>query len=263
MDLSTILFIALAAIFALGFAFFQYLYRSKKRGKDVYILFALRFLSVFVLLLLLINPKFTFTSYTLEKPNLVLAVDDSESIKHLEQEDTLLSILEKLKSNEKINERFELVQYNFGNELKAGKSNEFNESETNIFSALESVQELSRGKETAIALISDGNQTSGRNFQYFKPNDNTNIYPIVVGDTTQYLDMELSRLNVNNYAFLNNRFPVEAFISYSGEESINTRFVIKAGENAIYSENISLDSENNSTIIQAELPAFKIRSSFL
>ncbi|OEY71454.1 hypothetical protein [Salegentibacter salarius] len=258
MDLSTILFIALAAIFALGFAFFQYLYKSKKRGKDAYILFALRFLSVFVLLLLLINPKFTFTSYTLEKPNLVLAVDDSESIKHLAQEDMLKSILEKLKSNQKINQRFELVQYNFGNDLKAGESNEFNESETNIFSALESVKELSRGKETAIALISDGNQTSGRNFQYFKPNDNTNIYPIVVGDTTKYLDVELSRLNVNNYAFLNNRFPVEAFISYSGEQSINTRFLIKAGKNTIYSENISLDSENNSTIIQAELSASKL-----
>ena len=242
MDLSTILFITLAAIFALGFAFFQYLYKTKKRGKDAYILFALRFLSVFVLLLLLINPKFTFTSYTIEKPNLVLAVDDSESIKHLTQEDTLNSILEKLKSNEKIKQRFELVQYNFGNDLKAGENNKFNKSETNIFSALESIKELSRGKETAIALISDGNQTSGRNYQYFKPDDKTNIYPVLVGDTTQYLDLELSRLNVNSYAFLNNRFPVEAFISYSGEESINTKFIIKAGENAIYSKNISLDS---------------------
>jgi hypothetical protein len=258
MDLSTILFIALAAIFALGFAFFQYLYKTKKRGKDAYILFALRFLSVFVLLLLLINPKFTFTSYTIEKPNLVLAVDDSESIKHLTQEDTLNSIQEKLKSNEKIKQRFELVQYNFGNDLKAGENNKFNESETNIFSALESIKELFRGKETAIALISDGNQTSGRNYQYFKPDDKTDIYPVLVGDTTQYLDLELSRLNVNSYAFLNNRFPVEAFISYSGEESINTNFVIKAGENAIYSKNISLDSENNSTIIQAELPASKL-----
>lgn len=258
MDLSTILFIALAAIFALGFAFFQYLYKAKKRSKDAYILFALRFLSVFVLLLLLINHKFTFTSYTIEKPNLVLAVDDSESIKHLEQEDTLQSILEKLKSNEKINQRFELVQFNFGNDLKPGNNNEFKESETNIFSALASVQELSRGKETAIALISDGNQTTGRNFQYFKPDNNVNVYPVLVGDTTQYLDIELSRVNVNNYAFLNNRFPVEAFIFYSGEESINTRFTIKAGDKTIYSENISLDSENNSIIIQAELPASKL-----
>ena len=258
MELSTILFIALAAIFALGFAFFQYLYKTKKRGKDAYILFALRFLSVFVLLLLLINPKFTFTSYTLDKPNLVLAVDDSESIKHLEQEDTVQLILDQLKSNKEINKNFDLVQYKFGNELNPGNSNEFNKSETNIFSALESIEELSRRKETAIVLISDGNQTAGRNFRYFKPDANTKIYPVVVGDTTQYQDLELSRLNLNNYAFLNNRFPVESFISYSGEESINARFVIKAGDNTIFSKDISLDSENNSSVIRAELPASRL-----
>ncbi|SKB31537.1 hypothetical protein SAMN05660776_0321 [Salegentibacter holothuriorum] len=257
MNLSTILFIALAAIFALGFAFFQYLYKSKKRGKDVYILFALRFLSVFVLLLLLINPKLTFTSYSLEKPMLILVVDDSESIKHLEQEDSVRIILENFRANEKLNEQFDLVQYNFGNNLKPGDNNEFKETETNIFSVLESVKALSQKKEAIIGLISDGNQTSGRNFQYFNA-QNTEIYPLVIGDTTQYADLELSRLNVNNYAFLNNRFPVEAFISYSGEKSINTRFVIKAGNNTIFSEEVSLNAENNSTIIQAKLPASKL-----
>ncbi|WP_037321457.1 hypothetical protein [Salegentibacter sp. Hel_I_6] len=255
MDLSTILIIALAAIFALGFAFFQYRYRSKRRGKDIYILFALRFLSVFVLFLLLINPKITSTTYELEKPDLILAVDDSESIMHLEQGNTVQELLQRLKEDDAIQERFEVFQYNFGNELLNSNTAEFKARQTNINSALESFKELSRRKSAAVVLISDGNQTTGRDFRYFKPGSSQQIYPLVVGDTTQYLDLEVLRLNTNTYAFLNNRFPVEAFVSYSGEEPVNSRFLIKSGEKVVFSEDVSLDSDNRSLLIQTELPA--------
>ncbi|MBZ9630296.1 VWA domain-containing protein [Salegentibacter sp. LM13S] len=258
MDLSTILFIALAAIFALGFAFFQYLHKNKNKRRETYVFFALRFLSVFILLLVLINPKITSTTYELEKPNLILAVDDSESIAHLEQEDTVRGLLEKLKSNEALQERFELVQYNFGNKLLNSNAPQFQASQTNIYAALESVKDISRKKSTALVLISDGNQSRGRDFRYFKPGNNQEIYPLVVGDTTQYLDLELSQLNVNTYAFLNNRFPVEAFISYSGEEEVTSEFVIRSGGNVIFSEEITLNSESNSTVIRAELPASRL-----
>jgi len=255
MNISNIILITLAIIIALGFAFFQYLYRSKRRGKDIYILFTFRFLSVFALLLLLINPKITSTTYELEKPDLILAVDDSESIMHLEQADTVRDLLQKLKKDEAIQDRFELVQYNFGNELLNSNTAEFKAQQTNINNALESFKEISRRKSTAVVFISDGNQTTGRDFRYFKPGNNQQIYPLIVGDTTQYLDLEVSRLNANTYAFLNNRFPVEAFISYSGKEPVNSRFLIKSGDKVIYSEDVSLDSENRSIVIQAELPA--------
>lgn len=255
MNISTFILIALAIIIALGFAFFQYLFKSKQRRRETYIFFVLRFLSVFILVLLLINPKITSTSYELQKPNLFLAVDDSESIAHLQQADTVQELLKKLKNNKAVQERFELVQYNFGNELLNSNTAQFKAQQTNINAALESFKELSRRKTSAVVLISDGNQTTGRDFRYFQPGNNQEIYPVVVGDTTEYLDLELSRLNANTYAFLNNRFPVEAFVSYSGEESVKTRFEIKSGENVIFSEEISLDSENNSVVIQAQLPA--------
>ncbi|PKD16110.1 hypothetical protein APR41_09965 [Salegentibacter salinarum] len=255
MNISTIILIAPAIIIALGFAFFQYLFKNKNKSRETYIYLALRFLSVFILLLLLINPKITSTTYELQKPNLILAVDDSESIAHLEQADTVQNILEELKSNEIIQERFELIQYNFGNELLNSTTPEFKATQTNISASLEAVKEFSRKKPTAVLLISDGNQSTGRDFRYFKPGNNQEIYPVVVGDTTQYSDLELSQLNVNTYAFLNNRFPVEAFISYSGEEQVDSKFIIRSGENVILSEEISLDSEDNSAVIRAELPA--------
>ncbi|PRX50621.1 hypothetical protein [Salegentibacter salegens] len=255
MNISNIILIALAFIIALGFAFFQYLFKNRNKRRESYIFFALRFLSVFILLLLLINPKITSTTYELEKPNLILAVDDSESIAHLEQEDTVQKILEELRANKALQERFELTQYNFGNELSNSNKPQFKTPQTNINAALESLKELFRKKATAVILISDGNQSTGRDFRYFKPGNNQEIYPLVVGDTAQYSDLELTQFNVNTYAFLNNRFPVEVFISYSGEGQVNSEFIIRSGENVIFSEKISLNPDNNSAVIRAELPA--------
>ena len=46
MSLTTILFIALAAIFALGFVFFKYFYSNNKRSASLYFLSTLSFISV-------------------------------------------------------------------------------------------------------------------------------------------------------------------------------------------------------------------------
>ena len=74
MESQTILLIFLAAISALGIAVFQYLKSKKERTKRSYMLALLRFVSIFGILLLLINPKFTNNSYVLEKRKIVLSV---------------------------------------------------------------------------------------------------------------------------------------------------------------------------------------------
>ncbi|MDT0685651.1 VWA domain-containing protein [Autumnicola psychrophila] len=258
MEISIILFIALAAIFALGFAFFQYLFKSKRRTRNVYIFFALRFLSVFVLLILLINPKISSTNYEIVKPNLVLTVDDSQSIPHLGQADTVRNIIQNIKQNEEIQERFNVQQVRFGEKLSSGSDLEFNEPQTDISAALNQVDKLYRKENTAVILISDGNQSLGRDFQYFKARDNVEVFPVVVGDTAQYADLQLSNLNVNRYAFLNNRFPVEAIINYTGEENISANFVIRSGENVLYSEEVEFSEAQNSAIIGTTLPASQL-----
>ncbi|TDN89278.1 hypothetical protein DET49_10623 [Salegentibacter sp. 24] len=258
MNLTNTILITLAIVIALGFAFFQYLFKKHIKNRETYVFFALRFLSVFILLLLLINPKITSTTYELEKTNLILAVDDSESISHLQQQDTVRKLLKDLKSNKDLHERFDLVQYNFGNGLLNSNHPKFEAPQTNIFAALESVEKISRKKQTAVILISDGNQSTGRDFRYFMPRSNQEIYPLVIGDTTQYSDVEISQLNVNTYAFLNNRFPVETFVSYSGEKEVKSTFVIKSGKSIIFSEQLTLSSEINSAVIRAELPASRL-----
>lgn len=258
MNVTTILFISLAAILALGIAFFQYLYKSGKTASKKYIFFGLRFFSVFLLLLLIINPKFTSTEILTERPGLILAVDNSASITHLEQEENLQAFIDQIKNNPEIRKGFDLTTLTFGRGIDQNDSLSFKESQTDINAALDEIKDIFRGKEHALILLTDGNQTLGREYKYFQSNENLTIIPTVVGDTTQYPDVKLERLNVNRYAFLNNRFPVEAIVNYTGNQAVETSFEIRSGETVMYSETINFDAENTSKIIETTLPAGRL-----
>ena len=96
METSTILYITLALIAALGFVFFKYFAGNKKRSGNIFILAGLRFVSVFLLLLLLINPKITQQLLEVEKPLLLIAVDQSASIDHIGKADFIICVPENM-----------------------------------------------------------------------------------------------------------------------------------------------------------------------
>lgn len=264
MSLPTVLLIALAAIFALGFVFFKYFSGNKKRSGNIFFLAGLRFISVFLLLLLLINPKITQQLLVVEKPLLLIAVDQSASIDHIGKADSVQAYLDYLRADTKLNEKFSIETYGFGSEAErlGEDSLKFNSQQTNISRSLKTMGKLNSSKQAALILISDGNQTVGEDFQYLKTDKNINILPVVVGDTTTPVDLYISNLNVNKYAFLNNRFPVEVVINYSGKQTITNKFEIRSGNTVLFSKEVNFDAENNSEIITTTLPATKLGSSF-
>lgn len=255
MSAITIFYIALAAIFALGFSFFQYLFRSSRRGREAVVLFLLRFLSVFILLLLLINPKITSSSYELEKSNLVLAIDNSASISNMGLDDSLRDQLRQITEDEELKKKFDISSFTFGEALNSGKQSDFNETQTDIYEALDGIKNLFKNRNTAIILFTDGNQTLGRDYRYFKTQDNQEILPVVLGDTASYADLQISQLNVNRYAFLKNKFPVEAILNYTGNLPVKTSFVIKQGGRVVYSKGIEFNAERASEVVQVNLQA--------
>ncbi len=258
MSLLTITYIALAAILALGLAFFQYFYKARKKGRNAYIFLFLRFAGIFIVLLLLINPKMVTRSYEVEKPNLVLAVDNSASIAQLKQQEQVERLIKKLKENKFIQQNFDLSEYSFGKGISSGDSLQFDQSQTNINAALNDLKDLYKRRNAAVILITDGNQTMGRDYSYFKTSGNTQLFPVVAGDTSNYADLQLSRLNVNRYVFLNNRFPVEAILNYYGTDPVTTQFQIKSGDAVVFTQKLSFDSEKSSAVVHAELPAKRL-----
>lgn len=243
MQTETILYIILAFLLSLSVASFQYFYKIKIRSRVNSLLFALRSVSVFLLLLLLINPIIERKQLVNEKPILSVLVDNSISVKHLNQENTVHALLASFKENTSLNAKFNLEYFSFGNSLDVLDSIAFTESQTDVHNALQGVEGLQKNKVAPIVLISDGNQTMGNSYEYFK--SNKNIYPIVIGDTTTYRDIKITQLNVNKYSYLNNKFPIECRVLYEGKEAVTSQFRLFYKGKVIFKKLISFTEKEN------------------
>ncbi len=250
--MQTILYIIIAGIIALAIAIFHYYYKSKNSKKVSYILTFLRFVSVFCLLLLLINPKIERQEIETIKPNLVVAVDNSSSIEYFEESDNVTDLISELKSNPELNDKFKIDYFSFGDAIQLSDSLSFDESQTNISKPFQQFKELYKNEIAPIILITDGNQTYGQDYEYL--NILQPVFPIVVGDTTKYADVFISQLNVNKYAYLDNKFPVEVFLNYDGEKPISSNFSIFKGNQKVYSKNLNFSTANNSHNLSFHLP---------
>lgn len=258
MESQTILLIFLAAISALGIAVFQYLKSKKERNKRSFLLALLRFFSIFGILLLLINPKFTNTSYVLEKSNLVLAVDNSQSINYFKSANEVTAFVASIRENKNIQEKYNISTFTFGNKLKAQDSFSFSENQTNVTSAFKELQDIYKGKVAPTIIITDGNQTYGEAYQYAAKKYKQDVYPVIVGDTTSYQDLKISQLNANRYAFLNNKFPVEIIANYNGNSAVSSKLNVFQNGRVIYSQPLSFSKEKTSEIVQVTLPVSSI-----
>lgn len=254
MQTTTLLFIAGAAVLALLVALFQYRYKTKPKGHPNKILALLRFLSVFGLLLLLINPKFTKNEVTLAKTNLVVLADNSSSIASSKRQ--LLGLIEKLNGTPALTDRFNLHQYQFGRELREqSDSLSFEDRNTNISKALNATKEIFANTNTVTVLLSDGNQTLGTDYAFSGNTINFPVWPVVIGDTTRYEDVRIDQVNVNRYAFLGNKFPVELFVSYEGQGNTRSQLTVSVDGNVRHRETLSFPNGSATQTVNMLLDA--------
>ncbi|MBT8287867.1 MAG: VWA domain-containing protein [Bacteroidia bacterium] len=254
MEATSIFYIILAGAISFFLAFYQYIFRSE-RSKVNLILSGLRTLTYFTIGLLLINPKFEKASFFVEKPNLVVAIDNSESVKYLNQDENTRNLVGVLRNSTELNERFDIKYYAFGEDVYPADSLSFNSGQSDVNSVFKGLNQVYKNSMAPMILISDGNQTLGRDYEYGADKYQHPIFPVILGDTTTYSDLRIDQLNVNKYAFLKNRFPVEVFMSYSGNASVNTRFVITSGNSVVYSKDIAFSKSNTSQNLNLTLAA--------
>tara|TARA_R110002049_G_scaffold72650_1_gene188027 strand:- start:3288 stop:5321 length:2034 start_codon:yes stop_codon:yes gene_type:complete len=251
----TILFIAIAAVTALLLALFQYLYKSNLKSNLKYLLLALRTISIFGILVLLINPKFESFTYFDEKPTLVVAVDNSESISYLKQDEKAREVVKALSNNSELNNRFDIHTYSFGKSVSTLDSLNFNERQSNLALALKQLGEVYANQTAPIVVLSDGNQTYGSDYSYVSKGIKQSVYPVILGDSTVYSDLSIKQLNVNRYVYLKNKFPVEVIANYSGKDAINTELKIWSGNAVVFRKSLQFNASKTSEIISTALIA--------
>ncbi len=260
MQTTTIIYIIIALLFSIAISWFLYFYQQKGQRNVDFVLFGLRCISVFLLLLLFINPTIDRKQFIIQKSKLSVLVDNSTSIKFFQKDTLVQSIIDDFKTHSELNKRFDINYYSFGDKFQLNDSLQFNESQTNIADPLNKVNKVLINDSNAIVLITDGNQTVGNDYEYSSIKNP--VFPLVVGDTTQYEDVKISQLNVNRYSFINNQFPVEIFLQYEGNQSLKLRYTIENKGKIIYSKLISFSPQKNSQRIEASIKATQEGSNF-
>ena len=260
MEKYAVIWFIIAFVLSCSLGYYQYYYRVKKPTKVNFLLVIIRSLVFFLLMLVLLNPSITKESIINQKAKLSVLVDNSSSITFFKKDSLVHAILQNFKTHKKLNKRFDINYYSFGNLFQQSDSFSFDENQTDISMPLERISKIQKNASNAIVLLSDGNQTIGNDYQYTSPKDP--VFPIVIGDTTEYQDVKIAQINVNRYSFINNQFPIESILQYEGTQTIKLRYSLENNGKIIFSKRINFSEKNNSHILKTFIKATKEGTNF-
>ena len=257
MTTTTIILLLVSILVAAGLSFYQYFYKVANKSRVILLMAFLRFFSILGLFILLINPIISRKSSEVVKTPLPIIIDNSSSITDLKADETALDVFKKLSENSALKEKFDLQTYQFDEDFAPSDTIDFKGSQTNIDVVAKNLKNIYKNQTFPTVLITDGNQTSGEDY-VFGFNPENKVYPLVVGDTTTYLDLKISQLNVNKYAFHKNKFPVEVFLNYAGTKSITANFKISQGNSVYGVQTVSFSPNQKSVVLNVLLPADRV-----
>lgn len=257
MTTSTILLLLLSVIIAARLSFYQYLYKVKNQSKLYWFLAFLRFISLFSIFLLLINPIISRKITEIKKTPLPLVVDNSKSISELKATKEASELYQKISDNKEIAEKYDVQLFSFDDEFQSLEKLDFKGNQSHIDGVAKNLKQLYRNTNYPVVLFTDGNQTMGNDY-VFSFQENTSVFPVVLGDTTTVLDLKINQINVNKYAFLKNKFPVEVFLQYNGNETITSSFLIQSGNQTVHKQTVTFSKDKKAQSITVLLNADKV-----
>ncbi len=258
---TNVLFIVLVLIAASVLAWWLYLQSNKRTLQPLdYLFFTLRLLSIAAILSLLINPGWVSKRFKTEKPALYVAVDNSTSLKSLNVTNELAEVVQQVQNDPALNEAFEISYFTFGEYTHLLDSLSFDKPQTNYEALLYQLDNLGHGQKQLALVLTDGNQTLGRNPVYL--HSNVKVFPVVFGDTLSHEDLSISRVNTNPYTYLNNNFPVEIYTLYKGNKKIDYQLDIYNNNKRVFQKKLTASRENNSQHLNLKLPANEVGQQY-
>ncbi len=217
-----------------------------------------RFIVTTLLAFLLLSPFIKTLQREVEKPVIVIATDNSESI--LFNKDSAYYKNEFPKAiqslAEKLGEDFTIQSYSFGDQVKNNPDFSYTQKQTDLSSLFTEIEtRFSNRNLGAVILASDGLYNKGSNPVFSSSVLKAPVYTIALGDTTIKKDVILTDVRHNSMAFLGNDFPLQAVINvHELTGSKTTLNVSKTGKN-LFSQTIDINKENFNTEILVHLTA--------
>ena len=215
----------------IGYALLLY-YREKKLIEVKFwlkwLLAAFRFLVVSILAFLLLSPLLKTIFREVEKPVIVVAQDNSESIV-IGKDSSYYRIEYKQKLNsfiQKLSEKYEVRTYAFGDKISTTLPYSYTEKQTDISSLLDEIETRYTNRNLgAVVLCSDGLYNKGEDPVFASGNFKVPIFTVALGDTSIKKDVVLAKVRHNRMAYLGNTFPLEIVAEsrqYKGKSALLT-----------------------------------------
>jgi len=261
--------IIICLLLAGGYAIGLY-FKDIKNEFPVYlklILGIVRFVSVFLISFMLLSPFIRTISKEKEKPLIILAIDDSQSVllnaDSANYKGALLRDVDQLSA--RLSEIGDVRKYLFGDrliQLKQGDdfsgSVNYDQQTTDISGLIAELGNLYDNRNVgALIMASDGIYNTGVNPVYEAKEWLYPIYTIALGDTSIRKDLIIAKVNYNRMVYLNNKFPLEIVIRANSANGQQSRIRVYHDNDPVESQDFIIDKDDFTRSIQLVFDAKK------
>lgn len=213
----------------------------------------LRGLAVFILVFLLLEPLVKRENTRTEKPILAVLHDNSQSIR-LTADSAFYAKKypdQVNKALEKLQDKFEIHTFSFGESVRDSLHFSHNEKITDISAALDKIQTAFFNRNLGAVIVStDGIFNRGlsplSSISRFKL---VPFYSVGLGDTNRVRDVRISNVLYNQTAYLSNDFPIEATLVAQQMKGERLKVAIKKDGKELSSKIIAVPSDNYSVSV--------------
>lgn len=217
-----------------------------------------RFLVVTIIAFLLLSPLLKTELRETEKPVIVIAQDNSESI--IFNKDSSYyrgQYRQKLQQlAEQLGDKYEVRSYLFGDRVTNASDPKFNEKQTDIASLFEEIDtRFSNRNLGAVIIASDGLYNKGTNPVYSSSKLKVPVYTIALGDTNVKKDLVLNKVLHNRLAYLGNTFPLEVLVDARELKGKTTTLTVSKGNQNLFTQQVNISSNSFVQNIPVQLEA--------
>ncbi len=217
-----------------------------------------RFSLVSIIAFLLLSPYVKTETRLTEKPVIVLAQDNSESIVHNKDSAYYKNEYKKKlrELQEELQSEFKLKTYAFSTGLIDTIPFSYNGKQTDIYNLFNEIENKYINRNLgAVILSTDGIYNKGRNPLYSLDKIKAPVYCIALGDTTIRKDLLIKEVKHNPIAYLDNFFPLEIITNARKLKGQSYTVSVKSDKKELFKKTFRIDSQDDILKIPVQLEA--------
>jgi hypothetical protein len=217
-----------------------------------------RFFVITVTAFLLLNPLIRTLSRNIEKPIIVVAQDNSQSVVNGSGKDFLENEYKPSFNNlvEDLKKDYDVRTLSFGDAVNENPDFSFTDKLTNYSTLFDEISVKYANRNLAgVIMATDGIFNQGSSPLYSLNKIKAPVYVIALGDTTTRKDLVLTRVEHNKTAFLGNSFPLQVIADARQCAGAKTKLTIEKDSSVILSRNIDISGNRFHQVIPVFLEA--------